>query len=56
MFVKSYINELENAPSDLSSLRSKVDKLDVGKLKLVSFDLKKLSDVVGNDVVKKNVW
>ena len=35
-------------------MKSKVDKLDVDKSLLVPVDLSKLSDVVKNDVVKKN--
>ena len=34
-------------------MKSKVDKLDSDKLKPVPFDLKKFSDVVENEVVKK---
>ena len=40
----------------LSSIKSKADKLDVDKLKPVPVDLKTLSDVVGNDVVKKTPY
>ena len=36
-------------------MKSKVDKLDVDKLVPVSVDLSKLSDVVKNDVIKKDV-
>ena len=43
-------------PNNLSNLKSKVDKLDVDKLVLVLADLSKLSDVVKNDVVKKEVY
>ena len=42
--------------SDLASLKSKVDKLDVNKLVPVPVDLCKLSDVVKDDVVKKDVY
>ena len=38
--------------TDLGSLKTKVDNLDVGKLKTVSADLRKLSIVVDNDVKK----
>ena len=41
--------------TDWSSLKSKVDKLDVDKLLPASVDLSKLSDVVNNNVVKKDV-
>ena len=41
---------------NLANLKTKVDKLDVDKLVLVSVDLSKLSDVVKNDVVKKAVY
>ena len=46
------INKLVNFPTSLNNLRIKVDDLDVGKLKAVSIDLEKLSDVVVNEVVK----
>ena len=37
----------------LASLKTEVDKLDINKLVPVPVDLRKLSDVVKNDVVKK---
>ena len=40
-------------PTNWSSLKSKVDELDVDKLVHVSVDLMELSDVAKNDVVKK---
>ena len=43
---------MENAPGNLSNLKSKADKLDVGKLAPVPIDFSKLSDVVKNNVVK----
>ena len=39
--------------SNLASLKTEVDKLDIDKLVPVAVDLNKLSDVVKNDVVKK---
>ena len=39
--------------SNLVSLKTEVDKLDIGKLVSVLVDLSKLSDVVKNDIVKK---
>ena len=42
--------------SNLSNLKSKVDKLDVNKLVPVPVDLSKLSDVVQNDLVKKDAY
>ena len=39
---------------NLASIKSEVDKADIDKLALVSVDLRKLSDVVKNDVVKKS--
>ena len=36
--------------SNLASLKTEVDKLDIDKLVLVPVDLSKLSDVVKNDV------
>ena len=41
-----------NVSTSLNNLKSKVEDLDVGKLKAVSADLKKLKDVVDNEVVK----
>ena len=54
-----YICKLKNVPTTLNSLNSlkcKVDNLDVDKLVSVPTDLSKLSDVVINEVVKKNVY
>ena len=36
----------------MNNLKAKADDLDVGKLKTVPADLKKLSDVAANEVVK----
>lgn len=38
---------------DLTSLKAKVDNLDVDKLRTVPADLNKQSNVVDNDVVQK---
>ena len=40
--------------TNLSSLKTEVDKLDIDKLVPIPNDLSKLSNVVKNDVVKKN--
>ena len=42
--------------TDLASLKTKVDNLDVDKLVTVYADLSKLSNVVNNDVVNKTVY
>ena len=42
--------------TNLASLKTEVDKLDIDKLVPVPVDLSKLSDVVKNDVVKKDVY
>ena len=42
--------------TNLSNLKTEVDKLDIDKLAPVPADLSKLSDVVKNDVVKKTVY
>ena len=47
---------MKNVPYDLSNLKNKIDKLDVNKLVPVPLDLRKLSDVVKNDVVKKEIY
>ena len=41
-----------NVPTSVNSLKAKVDDLDADKLKPVPVDLKTLSDVVDNEVVK----
>ena len=57
--LKSDVNKLDtdkfkNVPNNLSNLESKVNKLDVDKLVPAHVDLSKLSDVVKNDVLKKD--
>ena len=42
--------------SNLASLKTKVDKLDIGELTSVPNDLAKLSNVVKDDVVKKTEY
>ena len=42
--------------SNLASLNTEVDKLDIDKIVPVPVDLRKLSDVVKNDVVKKTIY
>ena len=40
----------------MASLKSKIDKLDIDKLKTTPVHLSKLSDVVKNEVVKKTIY
>ena len=47
---------MKNVPTNLSNLKSKLDKLDVDKLVPTPVDLSKLSDVVKNDVVNIDVY
>ena len=42
--------------TNLANLKTEVDKLDIDKLVPVPTDLSQLSNVVKNDVVKKNVY
>ena len=42
--------------TNLASLKTEVDKLDIDKLAPVPVDLSKLIDVVQNDVAKEAVW
>ena len=42
--------------TNLASLKTEVDKLDIDKLAPVPVYLSKLSDVLKNDVVKKTVY
>ena len=46
------INKLINVSTSLNNFKTKVDDLDVGKLEIIPIDLKKLNDVVNNEVVK----
>ena len=50
------VDKIKKVLSGLDSLKIKVDKLDVNKLKRLPLDLKKLSDAVDNNVVKKTVF
>ena len=45
-----------NVPTNLNNLKAKVDGLDAGKLKTVSVDLKKITDVVVHEVVKNRTF
>ena len=49
---KANINKLVNVPTGLNDLKTKIDDLDVRKLKTVNIDLNKISDVVSKEVVK----
>ena len=42
--------------TNLASLKTEVDKLDIDKLVLIPADLSKLSNVIKNDVVKETVY
>ena len=42
--------------ADFAILKLEVDKLDLDKLKAVPVDLRKLSNIVGNGVVKRAVF
>ena len=42
--------------SGVNNLKIKLDDLDVGKLKAVSVDLKKISDLVSKEIVKRTVY
>ena len=52
---KQDIDELKNVPTNLSNMKSKLDKLDVDKSVPAPVQLSKLSDVVKNDVVQKDL-
>ena len=49
------VDKLKNVPNNLSHLKNTIDKLNFDKLASVLIDLNKPSDVVKNDVVKKDV-
>ena len=46
------IKQFVNVSAGLKNLKTKVDDLDVSKLKTAPIDLKKLSDVVNRGVIK----
>ena len=47
------IYKLANVSTSLNNLKTKVDNLNVGKLKTVLVDVEEVSDVVDNEVAKK---
>ena len=47
---------MKNLPTNLSKLKTKVDKLNVGKLVPVPPDVSKLNDAAKDDVIKENVY
>ena len=47
------IDKLKTVLTNLNNLTSEVGKLDVDKLEAVPINLKKPSDIIDNDVVKK---
>ena len=52
-----YVDTLKSVKKvGLASLKSKVDELDINKLKIVPTDLIKLSDLVDNGIFKKTVY
>ena len=50
------MDKLDNGKCRFNILKSKVDKLDIGKLETTLVDLSKLSNVLKNDVVKKTEY
>ena len=49
---KLNINKLVHVPTSLNNLKTKANGLDFGKLKTILVDLKKLSDVLDNELAK----
>ena len=52
----SHVDTSSFALKTLANLKTEVDKLDIDKLVPVPVDLSKSSDVVKNDIVKKDVY
>ena len=50
------IEKLKNVPPNLGNFKYKVDKLDIDKLVPAPVGLSKLSDVIKNYIVKKDVY
>ena len=44
-----------NCTKKLNDLKHKIDKLDIGKLEMTPVDLSKLSNILTNDIVKKDL-
>ena len=49
---KAEVDKLDINKTRLNNLKTKLDHSDIGKVKTVPVDLKKLSDVVDNEAVK----
>ena len=47
---KLAIDKLNNVSTGLNNLKTKVNDLDLGKIKTVPVDLKKLSDLLDNEI------
>ena len=45
-----------NVPTGLNNVKTKLYNLDVVELKSLPVDLKKLSDLVKNEVIKSSNW
>ena len=45
---------IADSKSDLASLKAELDKIDVGKLKTVPVDLKKISNIVKRKLLNKS--
>ena len=55
--MKQGVDTLQFAKKDdLAHLKSEVDQFDIDELKTTPVDLSKLSNVVNNEVVKKDVY
>ena len=53
---KLHINILTNVPTSLNDLKTKIYNLDIGELKTVPADSKKLTDVEHNEAVKNTTF
>ena len=51
---KADIKNISHVDTNLASLKTEIDKLDIDKLIPVPVNLSKLSDSVKNDIAKKN--
>ena len=48
-------NKLNNVSTGLNNLKTKVNDLDVAKMKTVPVDLKKLSDLLDNEIAENTL-
>ena len=49
-------DKFANVPTGLNNVKTKLDTSDVVELKFLPVDLKKLNDLIKNEVIKNSSW